>query len=94
MEQNARAISELGKSLYERLRTFRSHLDRLGRNLGQGVEAYNKAVGSLESRVLPAARRFQELGAAGGDEIATLEIVDKVVRGVEKGEQLVLEEGG
>jgi DNA recombination protein RmuC len=83
VEENAKAISELGKSLYERVRTFASHLSAMGRNLGQSVDAYNKAVGSLELRVLPAARRFKEMGAAGGDEIETLEIVDKVARGVE-----------
>jgi DNA recombination protein RmuC len=83
VEENAKAISELGKSLYERLRTFASHLAAMGRNLGQSVDAYNKAVGSLELRVLPAARRFKEMGAAGGDEIETLEIVDKGVRGME-----------
>jgi DNA recombination protein RmuC len=80
VEENAKAISELGRSLYERLRTFAGHLSTVGRNLGQGVDAYNKAVGSLELRVLPAARRFKEMGAAGGDEIETLEIVDKVTR--------------
>jgi DNA recombination protein RmuC len=84
VEENAKAISELGKSLYERLRTFAGHLSAMGKNLGQSVDAYNKAVGSLELRVLPAARRFQELGAAGGDEIEPLELVDKVARGPER----------
>jgi DNA recombination protein RmuC len=83
VEENARDISELGKALYERLRTFASHLSTMGRNLGQSVDAYNKAVGSLELRVLPAARRFKEMGAAGGDEIETLEIVDKVTRSLD-----------
>jgi len=80
VEQGAREISELGKSLYERLRTFAVHVTQMGRNLTQSVDAYNRAVGSLESRVLPAARRFQELGAAGGEEIEVMEIVDRVVR--------------
>jgi DNA recombination protein RmuC len=83
VEESAQQISDLGKSLYERLRTFAGHLGAMGRNLGQSVDAYNKAVGSLESRVLPAARRFKEMGAAGGDEIETLEIVDKAARAVE-----------
>jgi DNA recombination protein RmuC len=83
VEESAQQISDLGKTLYERLRTFAGHLGAMGRNLGQSVDAYNKAVGSLESRVLPAARRFKEMGAAGGDEIETLEIVDKAARGVE-----------
>ena len=80
VEQSAREISELGKALHERLRTFAAHFAQMGRTLNQSVEAYNRAVGSLESRVLPAARRFQELGAAGGEEIEMLEVVDRAVR--------------
>jgi len=80
VEQSAREISELGKALHERLRTFATHIAQTGRALNQSVDAYNRAVGSLESRVLPAARRFQELGAAGGEEIEVLEVVDRVVR--------------
>lgn len=83
VEENARAISDLGKVLHERLRIFAGHLAQMGRNLAQSVDAYNRAVGSLESRVLPAARRFQDLGAAGGEEIEMLEGVDKVARGLE-----------
>jgi len=93
VEENARDISELGKALYERLRTFAGHLGAMGKNLGQSVDAYNKAVGSLEMRVLPAARRFKEMGAAGGDEIETLEIVDKITRGVGGGEPMPPEPG-
>jgi DNA recombination protein RmuC len=84
VEENAKAISELGKALHERLRTFATHLSTLKRGLDQSVDAYNRAVGSLELRVLPAARRFQEMGAAGGEEIETLEVVDKVTRRVEE----------
>ena len=83
VEENAKQISELGKVLYERLRTFAGHLAGMGKSLGQSVDAYNRAVGSLEQRVLPAARRFKEMGAAGGDEIEILEIVDRVTRGAE-----------
>ncbi|HWN44530.1 MAG TPA: DNA recombination protein RmuC, partial [Thermoanaerobaculia bacterium] len=83
VEENARQISDLGKSLYERLRTFASHLVLVKRGLDQSVEAYNRAVGSLEGRVLPAARRFRDLGAAGGEEIEILDQIDKVTRMVE-----------
>jgi DNA recombination protein RmuC len=83
VEENARSISELGKALHERIRTFATHLGALKRGLDQSVDAYNRAVGSLELRVLPAARRFQDLGAAGGEEIETLEVIDKVTRRVE-----------
>jgi DNA recombination protein RmuC len=83
--ENARAISDLGKSLYERIRTMVAHFGTVGRNLSQAVDAYNRTVGSLEGRVRPAARRFKELGAAGGEEIEGLEGVDRGVRGVGEG---------
>src|SRR5215475_2523123 len=52
------------------------HIANIGSGLEKANTAYNQAVGSLESRVLPAARRFKELGAASGSEIATIEPVD------------------
>jgi len=80
LAESARRISELGRTLYERLGTLAGHFDRLRRALENAVEAYNDAAGSLERRVLAAARRFHELGAAGSDEIATPHIVDRVPR--------------
>ena len=74
--ENAQAISELGKQLYERMRTLAGHISDIGNGLEKASGAYNSAVGSLENRVLPAARRFKELGAASGDEIAIIEPVD------------------
>jgi DNA recombination protein RmuC len=78
--QNARQISELGRELHERLRTFLGHFQALRASLERAVDSYNSAVGSMESRVLPAARKFKELGAATGGEIPELEPVDKVPR--------------
>lgn len=94
VEENAKAISDLGRALYERLRTFSGHLAILKRGIDQSVEAYNKAVGSLELRVMPAARRFKDLGAAGGEEIETLEVIDKVTRGGLEADAPLLEPGG
>jgi DNA recombination protein RmuC len=78
--QNARAISELGKDLYERVRTFLGHFEVVGTSLRRATENYNRAVGSLESRVLPSVRKFKEMGAATGETIAELEPVDEITR--------------
>lgn len=81
--RNAQVISELGKDLYDRIRVFAGHLGDVGKNIDRAGESYNKAVGSLESRVLVNARKFRELGAASGDEIETLETIDKTTRRIQ-----------
>jgi DNA recombination protein RmuC len=58
---NAREVQSLGRELAERLATMLGHLDKLGSSLGAGVTAYNRAIASLESRVLVTGRRFTEL---------------------------------
>jgi DNA recombination protein RmuC len=63
--ESAREVNRLGRELYERLGTFAGHLRLLGSSLNSAVGAYNKAVGSLESRVLVTARRFPEHGVSG-----------------------------
>ncbi|HVT61766.1 MAG TPA: DNA recombination protein RmuC [Thermoanaerobaculia bacterium] len=78
--ENARAISELGRNLYERLRVFTGKMLQLKRGLDLSVNAYNEAVGSLERRVLPQARRFKELGAASGGDLEQLELLDRDTR--------------
>ncbi|MEO0540803.1 MAG: DNA recombination protein RmuC [Cyanobacteria bacterium P01_A01_bin.105] len=78
--ENAQQISDLGKELYERVRTFTGHLTKLRRGLDSSVEHFNKAVGSLESRVLVSARKFKELGAASGDDIDIMTPLDQLPR--------------
>jgi DNA recombination protein RmuC len=77
---NAEEAGRLGKDLYERMATLAEHLNEVGQSLGKSVLAYNKAVGSLETRILPAARRFKELGVSSEKEIASLEPVEVVAR--------------
>lgn len=79
--RNAAEISALGKELFKRLSDMSEHFNRVGRGLERAVEAYNGAVGSLESRVMVSARKFAELKTAPlGVEIAELEPVAKAVR--------------
>jgi DNA recombination protein RmuC len=67
---HAQDISELGKDLYERLCTMFDHLRDLQHRLDGAVQAHNAAIGSLESRVLPAARRFKDLGVRSAKDLA------------------------
>ena len=81
MAENAREISQLGRDLYERIGVLNRHLTQLGRSLESSVKHYNSAVGSLETRVLVAARRFPELGAAPQEEeLASPNLVESQVR--------------
>lgn len=84
MADGAREISTLGATLYDRLATLGQHFSELGIALDRAVTSYNRAVGSLESRVFVTARRFRELGAAGDrTEIEALEPVGTRARGVQ-----------
>lgn len=81
LAQNAQAISDLGRTLYKRLGDLTEHWSEVGKHLGKSMDAYNKATGSLESRVLVSARRFADLKAAPeGSEIATVEWLDRMPR--------------
>ena len=80
LARNAHEISTLGKELHERLRNLAAHIAAVGTGLDRAVEAYNKAVGSLESRVLVSARKFAELGASVPEQIPELEPVETTAR--------------
>jgi len=94
LADNAREIQQLGQQMYERLGTFSTHLETLGKTLNRSVGAYNSAVGSLERRVLPTARQFNRLGVVGesADEIPELPSLNVRASDVLGGEQAPLED--
>ncbi|MEJ2049125.1 MAG: DNA recombination protein RmuC [Calditrichota bacterium] len=81
LAENAQKIAEQGKELYSRFLTFAGHLSDVGKRLSSTVESYNKAVGSMESRVLPSVQRLKEMGTGTG-EVDDLSQVDSQPRTV------------
>jgi DNA recombination protein RmuC len=81
--ESAHEISELGRSLYDRLRVLAEHFGGVGNGLERAVKAYNDAAGSLESRVLVTARRFQELDVAAVEDIPELPPLEKFPRSLQ-----------
>ncbi len=61
LADSAREVFELGRELYDRLGTLGGHFDKVGRSLTGAVKAYNDAVGSIEGRVFPTARKLRDL---------------------------------
>jgi DNA recombination protein RmuC len=68
LAENAREVQRLGAELYQRLTVLGEHVSAVGKGLNNAVAAYNRAVGSLEGRVLVTARRFAEMGVVGPGE--------------------------
>jgi DNA recombination protein RmuC len=78
--EHAQRISDAGRELSERMAVLVEHLSRMGGAIGKTVEAYNQAIGSLESRLLPTARKLEQLGAGSRRPIDLLEPIDQAVR--------------
>jgi DNA recombination protein RmuC len=83
IQANAQEISDLGRELYQRLLVLATHYDDVKRGLDRAVDAYNRSVASLETRVLVTARRFRDLGASSGDDIPEVETIEKTTRVVQ-----------
>ncbi len=80
LADNAAEIRRLGEDVYKRLAVFGEHLGKLGRSLGSSVDSFNKAVGSLEQQVLPAARRFPDLGLRVDRELTPIDPIGALTR--------------
>jgi DNA recombination protein RmuC len=78
--EHAQRISDAGRELSERMAVLVEHLSRMGGAIGKTVEAYNQAIGSFESRLLPTARKLEQLGAGSRRPIDLLEPIDQAVR--------------
>jgi DNA recombination protein RmuC len=107
LADNARQVQHLGAELYERLRTMTGYMQSLQRNLASSVDAYNKVIGSFESRVLVSARKFPSLGVVGSEspeivELSPIETIPRRLQAVELFEEsdqaestiVVLPDGG
>jgi DNA recombination protein RmuC len=89
--KNAQEIAELGRELYRRMAVMSDRLGKVGDSIEKSVKSYNDLVGSVESRVLPQARRFKELGAGDtGIEIAAPQQIETAPRQLAPPEQLEL----
>ncbi len=91
---NAREIAEVGRELYDRVEVFVGHFGKVGKALKSGHEAYNRAVGSLDSRVLTSAKKLRELDATTEKEIEAPDVLEIEVREVKGlGEGVAGQEG-
>ncbi|MBI5143430.1 MAG: DNA recombination protein RmuC [Nitrospirae bacterium] len=80
MAENAQMIATVGKELHKRLVAFMEHLAKTGEGLGKAVVSYNNAVGSFNSRVIPGAVKFKELGVSVEKDAAEIKPVEHVIR--------------
>jgi DNA recombination protein RmuC len=85
--ENAARISELGKELHDKIRVFIEHLNKIGTSLDAANRAYNSAVGSLEQRLIPGAKKFKELGVQSAAEIPDAEPTEVALRQLTAGEE-------
>lgn len=83
--ENADAIADAARELYDRVAVFEEHLHGVGGGLKRAIGAYNSAVGSFERKVFPMARRLEELKAGGGAkrQLGLLEPIDETPRGLD-----------
>jgi DNA recombination protein RmuC len=86
LAHNAEEIQLIGRELYERLSTMVEHLGGVGKNIKQAADSYDRFIGSLETKVLPGARRFKDLGVRSSRDIEMPDPLSLTVRRVSKAE--------
>ncbi len=82
LAENADKIKQVGEELYKRLGTFASHLQKLGRSLESSTKHYNSAVGSFDSRILPSAQKFTEMGISTANKLQSSDQIETAVRAI------------
>jgi DNA recombination protein RmuC len=86
--ENALEIMGAANDFYDRVNVFAGHLDKVGGGLKTALKGYNDAIGSWESRVLPAGRKLEQLKATDEkNALPDFEIIDKPVRELKKSEE-------
>lgn len=88
LAETAKEISKQGQDLFERMAVLVEHLRAMAKALVSMNTAYNDAIGSLESKVLPAARRFKELGIASDKDIPQLEAIEQTPRPITRADDV------
>jgi DNA recombination protein RmuC len=83
LAENAEHIRQVGEELYGRLSTFADHLGKTGKSLNSSVQHFNKAVASFDTRVLPGARKFTEMGISAKKTVENIEQIETAPRNLE-----------
>lgn len=83
LAKNADQIRDIGSELYHRLAVFTEHLGKIGKSLTTSVQTFNKAVGSMDSRILPSAKKFTELGITAEKAIEPVKQIETTTRSIE-----------
>lgn len=78
LAENAQQVSALGRELYTRLSSLAGHWQKVGAALLGATKAYNDSVGTLESRVLVTARKFEDYGAVESGADVSISPIDEL----------------
>lgn len=76
--REAKEIAKLGKELYERIGVVAGHFAKLGKSLDQSVGHYNKAISSVESRLLVTAKKFEDLDSSSLEPLPDTKAIEKI----------------